>query len=103
MVKILADTFTMGSNDGSSNEKPVHKVSVAASYMDKYEVTVEAYEKFLQAKGHRQPTYWSDQLKQPNHPVNVTWADAVAYSEWAPSACLRKRSGNMQHGVEIPV
>ena len=84
MVKIPAGTFMMGSNDGGSDEKPVHKVSVAAFYMDKYEVTVEKYEKFLKAKGHRKPTNWSDQLTQPKHPVvNVSWQDATTYAKWA--------------------
>jgi len=85
MVKIPSGTFMMGSNDGSSDEKPVHKVSVAAFYMDKYEVTVEKYEKFLKVKKkHRKPPNWSDQLTQPKHPVvNVSWQDATAYAEWA--------------------
>jgi len=84
MVKIPAGTFMMGSNNGESDEKPVHKVPVDAFYMDKHEVTVEKYGKFLQAKGHRQPTDWSDQLKQPKHPVvYVSWQDATAYTDWA--------------------
>ena len=83
MVKIPAGAFMMGSNDGDSDEKPVHKVSVDAFYMDKYEVTVEKYEKFLKAKGHRKPANWSYQLQQPKCPVVfVSWEDAMAYSKW---------------------
>ena len=51
MVLIPAGEFRMGSNSGSSNEKPVHSVYVDAFYMDKYEVTNAQYAAFLNAKG----------------------------------------------------
>ncbi|MBI3877493.1 MAG: formylglycine-generating enzyme family protein, partial [Verrucomicrobia bacterium] len=36
-------------NDGQSDEKPVHEVMVDGFWMDKYEVTNEQFEKFVQA------------------------------------------------------
>lgn len=39
MVRVEGGTFQMGSNDGSSDEKPVHSVSVSTFYIGKYEVT----------------------------------------------------------------
>lgn len=40
MVKIPAGSFMMGSNNGSDNEKPVHRVNINYEfYMGKYEVT----------------------------------------------------------------
>ncbi|NIR48003.1 SUMF1/EgtB/PvdO family nonheme iron enzyme, partial [candidate division KSB1 bacterium] len=83
MVLIPAGTFEMGSNDGDDDEKPVHKVSVDAFYMDKYEVTVEQYAEFLNATNHRKPANWTEQLQNPKRPVvYVSWNDAVAYTEW---------------------
>jgi formylglycine-generating enzyme required for sulfatase activity len=38
-VFIPGGTFQMGSNDGGSDEKPVHSVTVSSFYMSKYEVT----------------------------------------------------------------
>ena len=39
MVKVEGGTFQMGSNNGESDEKPVHSVSVNTFYIGKYEVT----------------------------------------------------------------
>ena len=48
MVLVPAGEFTMGGNEAVS-EKPVHQVTLDAYYMDKHEVTVEQYAKFLEA------------------------------------------------------
>ena len=79
MVKIPAGEFLMGSNDGQSAEKPVHKVYLDAYYIDKHEVTNKQYREFVEATGHRAPRQWGDD----NHPVAyVSWEDAVAYATW---------------------
>ena len=84
MVFIPGGEFLMGSNDGQNNEKPVHKVNISGFYMDKYEVTVAKYEKFVNATGHRKPGHWSEQLQHPNRPVvYVNWNDAYAYAKLA--------------------
>ena len=85
MRLIPAGEFQMGSNDGRSNEKPVHTVYLDAFYMDKYEVTVGQYKKFIQATGHRALPYWvSKYSPTDNHPVvGVSWDDAQAYCKWA--------------------
>ncbi len=84
MVRIPAGSFMMGSNDGESDEKPVHQVSVDEFYMDKYEMTVAQYQKFLAANSSQtKPDNWNEQLQNSNWPVvYVTWNDAVAYCEW---------------------
>ncbi|MDP3113443.1 MAG: chitobiase/beta-hexosaminidase C-terminal domain-containing protein, partial [Candidatus Cloacimonadaceae bacterium] len=39
MIFVQGDSFKMGSNDGESDEKPVHQVTVSSYYIGKYEVT----------------------------------------------------------------
>ena len=86
MVLVPAGEFTMGSNDGSDDEKPVHQVYLDAYYLDKYEVTVGQYAKFLKATGFNGPPMWTT-MDQPSHQkrpiVNVDWSDASNYCEWA--------------------
>ncbi len=84
MVRIPAGSFLMGSEDGENDEKPVHKVYIDAFYMDKYEVTVAQYQRFLNANTQqRQPENWQEQLQNPNRPVvNVTWENAKAFADW---------------------
>jgi formylglycine-generating enzyme required for sulfatase activity len=53
----------------------------------KYPVTCAEYFHFIAATGHRRPDYWlrdgSYPPKLARHPVVfVSWADAVAYTEW---------------------
>jgi len=85
MVLIPAGEFLMGSNDGSSDKKPVHTVYLDAFYIDKYEVTNAQYKKFMDATGHKAPNYWNDsRFNDPKQPVvGVSWYDAKAYADWA--------------------
>ena len=103
MVLIPAGEFWMGSNAGSYDEKPRHKVYLDAFYMDKYEVTNAQYRRFVQETGHREPEGWrlveikryhsgyrkfkpwsDDNLNGDDQPVVcVDWEDAKAYTEWA--------------------
>jgi len=52
MVWIPGGTFWMGADDGQSDEKPVHQVTVDGFWMDKTEVTNEKFEKFVRATGY---------------------------------------------------
>ncbi|HEU0038459.1 MAG TPA: formylglycine-generating enzyme family protein [Verrucomicrobiae bacterium] len=52
MAWIPGGTFWMGAEDGQSDEKPVHEVSVDGFWMDKTEVTNEQFEKFARATGY---------------------------------------------------
>jgi len=78
--------FTMGSNNGESNEKPVHTVYLHAFYMDTYEVTNALYHVCVEAGKCTQPqddTGHYDDPKYGNHPViYVDWSQAQAYCEW---------------------
>ncbi len=91
LIYIPAGEFTMGSNHGDSDEKPVHKVYLDGYYIGKYEVTNRQYKKFCDATGYPYPTpdpgfpgmdnYFEN---YPDYPVvNETWYGAVAYCKWA--------------------
>ncbi|GAB1402106.1 hypothetical protein MASR1M68_10170 [Elusimicrobiota bacterium] len=60
-------------------------VQVPDLYVDKYEVTVGEYKKFISETGHRQLPKWvSDYSPADNYPVvGVDWYDASAYANWA--------------------
>ena len=83
MVWIPAGSFRMGDiqGGGSSDEKPVHRVSVKRFAMGRYEVTFADYDKFAQATRRKKPN--DESWGRGNRPViNVSWHDAVAYAEW---------------------
>ena len=52
MIKIPGGKFLMGSENFYPEEKPVHEVTVDGFWMDKYEVTNEQYEKFVNETGY---------------------------------------------------
>ncbi len=84
MVLVPAGKFTRGSNLGD-DEKPVRQIYLNAFYMDKYEVTVGQYARYLEATDMEEPPDWSI-MNQPQHQrrpvVNVNWEDAVNYCKW---------------------
>jgi formylglycine-generating enzyme required for sulfatase activity len=80
---VPAGAFIMG--DGE--DAPLREIHVDRFYMDKYEVTLSLYSKFLKATGS--PTaseYWSatDVATHGDRPViGVSWHDANSYCRWA--------------------
>ena len=52
MVLINGGSFLMGSDKFYPEEKPVHKVTVGAFYMDKFEVTNADFQKFADKTGY---------------------------------------------------
>jgi formylglycine-generating enzyme required for sulfatase activity len=86
MVLVPAGEFTMGSATGDADELPVHKVYVGAFFMDKHQLSVGQYARFLEATHHERPPDWTTMNKpqNQNRPVaNVDWAEADAYCKWA--------------------
>ena len=89
MIAVPAGEFTMGS--ASKIERPPHTVSVDAFEIDQFEVTNEAFEKFVtetsyvtdaEKAGERSWQYYAKD--KANHPVvKVSWNDATAFCEWA--------------------
>ena len=81
MVYVPAGIFKMGSNDGDSDEQPVHEVVLDAYWIDKFEVTSGQYADCVEAGACDKP---GAEANYANHPVvNVSWNDAKDYCEWA--------------------
>lgn len=84
VVLIHGSEFEMGS-DTNVDEKPIHTVFVDTFYIDKNEVTVGAYRKFIQKTGHPPPDWHKVSHYSPTdeHPiVFVSWHDAMTYAKW---------------------
>ena len=86
MVLIPAGKFIMGSNDGLPNERPEHEVFLDAYLIDIYEVTLGAYQKFLEAANYTSPPTWDDESATTvgqRPAIGIGWEDAAAYCKWA--------------------
>ncbi len=72
MVWVEGGTFQMGSNDGESDEKPVHQVILSSFWIGKYELTQKEWTEVM---GSNPSHFKGDDL-----PVEqVSWYDAVDY------------------------
>ena len=118
-VEIKGGTFQMGSNDGQSDEKPIHSVYVDNFYMGKYEITVAQFAAFIKESAYvttaeredssivwdgsstwawKRGVFWkhgeSGSLRpqsEYNHPViYVSWHDATAYCKWLSRKTSKK-------------
>jgi len=69
------------------DDTPVRPIMLDAFYIDKYDVTMTDYSKFVAATGYKAPWDWPEgkvNAGQERWPVyNVSWDDAVAYCKWA--------------------
>jgi formylglycine-generating enzyme required for sulfatase activity len=87
MVLIAAGEFTMGSDKGDDDEKPIHKVFLDSFYIDKFEVTNGRFAKFVEAIQSEPPWGFADKetpVTRPDQPVRwVNWMDAIGYCLWA--------------------
>ena len=92
MVVIPAGSFIRGSaeNNGRPDERPRRKIFLKAFTIDKFEVSNQQYQKFVEETLHKTPfnVYGDGSLfkvpgiaKRPV--VQVTWHDAVDYCFWA--------------------
>ena len=111
MVLINGGKFLMGTGSGMPFETPVHEVKLEYFYIDRHEVTVAEFEKFVDATGYRTEAEgfgWSGvfdmesgewtkvdgaswrhpegptSTANPSEPVaQVSWNDAAAFAKWA--------------------
>ena len=84
MITVEGGTFTMGDTEmeGEGDEQPPHEVTLKTFQMSKTPVTVALYRQFCNETGKNMPDPpswgWID-----NHPmVNISWHDAVGYTDW---------------------
>ncbi len=93
-VFIPAGTFTQGGLDSNAtpDEKPAHKVTMPAFWIDKFDVTNGMYAQCVNAGVCNPPqnfgsktrtSYYNDQQYNDYPVVQVTWGDAAAYCKWA--------------------
>ena len=94
LVWIPPGEFMMGSDNGSSNEKPVHRVTISKGFwMGQTEVTQDQY----RAVTGDSPSAW--RWKKDNLPLenitwdDVTWDDADKYGQVGERGMLQM-SGN---------
>jgi formylglycine-generating enzyme required for sulfatase activity len=92
LLYVPAGEFIMGSDEGPSNETPVHPVFLDAFWIDQNEVTNEMYALCVEAGVCREPTNNSSNAHSiyfgsaefDDYPViYVDWNMAKTYCEWA--------------------
>src|SRR3990170_8444556 len=102
MAQIPAGAFLMGSNDGPQDERPQHKVQLAAYWIDPTPVTNAQFAQFLNAIGPQGPQgeryydiddndarvrrrdgKWLADSGSENYPVvEASWYGALSYCRW---------------------
>ena len=89
-VTLEGGSFQMGSNDGDSDESPVHAVTVSGFGLMKAEVTVGQYRACREAGACSDPSTgvycnWSVSVGDlEDHPVNcIDWEQARGFCAWA--------------------
>lgn len=86
MVAIAGGSFRMGCVsrvDCRSNELPVHEVTLAKPLaISKFEVTCDEFARFVRATHHESSEEAACSAGTAAPVVNVSWHDAVAYTEW---------------------
>jgi formylglycine-generating enzyme required for sulfatase activity/predicted MPP superfamily phosphohydrolase len=86
LVYVPGGVYTLGADDISDEEKPVHSVTLNPFWLGKYPVTNEQYGRFLAANPEaRKPASWQDKrFNAPQQPVvGVSWEEAQAFCVWA--------------------
>jgi formylglycine-generating enzyme required for sulfatase activity len=93
MIFVPAGPFTMGADKGGQeDEHPAHQVTLRGFWLDRTEVTNEAYERCVQASVCRPHDPKSSSLNRfggdaafrgPRQPISsISWDDARTYCKW---------------------
>ena len=112
MILVPGGIFSRGSDTGGFDEKPMQEIYLDAFYVDKFEVSVEAYNKYRKAIKYVEPSvpfFQGDSavMKVPSHAVvGVSWYDAVNYCTWAGKRLLTEaeweKAARGTHGLKFP-
>ncbi len=72
MIFVKGGTFQMGSNNGDSDEKPIHQVNISDFYIGKYEITQKEWEDVM--------GFNPSKFKGSNRPVEtISWNDVQEF------------------------
>jgi serine/threonine-protein kinase len=91
MCLVPAGKFTMGNDNGTAEEQPVHTVDLDQVNIDKFEVTNAFYKACVEAGGCSPPKYakshthasYYDNSEFEDYPViYVDWKQATSYCKW---------------------
>ena len=108
LIEIPAGDFVFGRDDGPDNERPRRVVSGEAFAINRTEITNAEYQRFIDATGHRSPSYGSHPfLGLDDRPVvGVTWDDADAFCRFyglaLPSEPQYERAARGTNGAPYP-
>ncbi len=89
-VHVAPGSFQMGSNDGDSDEKPVHALEISQGYwMCEHEVTQQQYQSIMGGDPSK--------FKGPRNPVEkVSWNDSVSFCQKLTNQ--ERRAGRLLEG-----
>ncbi len=85
MVFVPAGCFQMGSEDGDTDERPVHRQCFAEPFwIGRYEVTNAQYQQCVDAGACDPPkSGYNDEFYKDDHPaIGVSWFNARQYVQW---------------------
>lgn len=88
MIRVPTGKFVLGSRSGAPDVQREREVFVDAFFIDKYEVTVTEFRRFVDETGYAYasglPTCDFARPGHEHYPMNcVTWQDAKAFAAWA--------------------
>lgn len=89
-ILIKGGRFVMGDiSHKESDSSPPHRVTVSDFMISKYEVTFGQYDKFCEETNRKKPA--DEGWGRGSRPaINVSWKDAVAFTEWLNKKSVRE-------------
>ncbi|HIE42315.1 MAG TPA: hypothetical protein EYP95_03635 [Nitrospinaceae bacterium] len=112
MILVPEGIFSRGSDSGGFDEKPMQEIYLDAFYVDKYEVSVEAYNIYRKVTDYVEPSVPffqgdHDLMKiDKNAVVGVSWNDATNFCTWAGKRLLTEaeweKAARGTHGLKFP-
>ena len=108
MLLVPAGSFTMGTDSGGEpDEHPAHLVTLPAFWLDRTEVTNQAYRRCVKAGACRPKEQNIGVFERPAQPItSVSWEDASAYCRWRgarlPSEAEFEKAARGNDGRKFP-